>query len=110
MPDDLTRIFVIAYICLLLMGCASVRTNCADESIVAAQIYQLRTGRQTFIAKSADGSHSMAFTRINGKRVWIMVSPRFAWDIRERDYPDDFVGGVGKVYTVEQFIKGHGFR
>jgi len=58
--------------CLLwLMGCAggAVRPDCADDSIVAAQIYSLRTGYKTYVQKSAKGDHAQAYAIINGKHI-----------------------------------------
>ena len=101
---------VLALLVYLLMGCAHnyIPVNCSDESIVAAQVYHRRTGRPTFIAKSADGTHAQAFTESNGRRVWLYVYPRFRWGIYETDASDNFNGGIGNVYTVDKFIRSHG--
>ena len=108
--------FAIALVAYLLMGCAHnfISTNCSDESIVAAQTYHRRTGRPTYIAKSADGTHAQAFTIKNGRRVWLYIYPRYQWAIYETDTSDDFantsddfIGGIGHIYTVDEFLWVH---
>jgi len=102
---------VIALIVYLLMGCAggAVRPNCADDSIVAAQIYHLRTGNRTYIQKSADGTHAQAYAVVDGRDVPLRVFPAFAWYVLPVG-EDDMGGGKGLTYTVEEFIRGHKFK
>ena len=97
---------LIAYI---ITGCAggAVRPNCADDSIVAATIYHLRTGHKTYIQKSADGTHAQAFVIIGDRHVPLHVFPAFNWYV-EPSSEDNLRGGKGDRYTVDEFIKGHG--
>lgn len=101
--------WLVALVAYALMGCAggAVRPNCADDSIVAAQIYQLRTGHKTYIVKSADGAHAQAYAIINGAETPLRVFPAFSWYILPVA-ADDLGGGRGEVYTVDEFIRGHG--
>jgi len=101
--------FLIALVAYVLMGCAggAVRPNCSDDSIVAAQIYSLRTGHKTYIQKSAMGDHAQAYAIINGKHVPIHVYPLFSWYVLPSK-EDDLQGGRGQTYTVDEFIKKHG--
>lgn len=100
-------------VCLILLfflyGCATfIPSNCADESIAAAEMYGLRTGHPTYIGKSADGTHAQAFALKDGKRVWLKIYPRFEWGVEEAGR-DHFGGGLGKIYTVDEFKRGHGW-
>lgn len=101
---------LIALVASLFISCAhAVAPNCADDSIVAAEIYHMRTGRKTFIIKSQDGTHSQAYALINGVETPLHVYPLFKWYIMESQ-EDDLNGGRGKTYTVDEFIRVHGFR
>ena len=102
---------ILAIFLILLMGCAggAVRPDCSDDSIVAAQIYHLRTGQRTYIQKSADGTHSQAYAVIDGRNVPLRVFPAFSWYVLP-SVEDDMGGGKGLTYTVDEFIRGHNFN
>uniref|UniRef100_A0A6H1ZK28 Uncharacterized protein n=1 Tax=viral metagenome TaxID=1070528 RepID=A0A6H1ZK28_9ZZZZ len=100
---------VAAIVVYLLMGCAggAVRPNCADDSIVAATIFNLRTGNKAYIVKSGDGRHAQAYAVVQGKHIPLHVFPLFGWYVLGSK-PDDMVGGRGQTYTVDEFIRRHG--
>lgn len=93
-----------------ITGCAStiIRPNCADDSIVAATIWHLRTGDKTYIQKSGAGDHAQAYAVINGVDTPIHVFPLFGWYVEKS--VEDNMKEKGSIYSVYDFIKLHGFR
>jgi len=92
---------------IIIVSCAGVRVNCSDDSLVSAMVYSIRTGWSTFIAVSRDGSHAQAFVKKDGKRVWLHVYPAWQWTVAE-SAQDKMPGGVGKIYTRQEFEKRYG--
>jgi len=96
-------------ILFLLTGCASTgwQAECADDALIAAQMFQRRLGYPTFIVKSKEGEHAQAYALIDGERVWIHMFPFFRWGVHTSKR-DRMFGGEGMTYTIDEFIKGHG--
>ena len=103
--------YLILFSCFLFINCTTntIRPDCSDDSIVAAQIYHLRTGYMTYIQKSVDGTHAQAYAIINGKNIPLRVFPSFAWYVLP-SIEDGMGGGKGIKYTVNEFIESHSFK